>query len=72
MVTFLRTLEPYIKIVWIANSGEEALDGFVQASPELVLLDLPRWDLDTSLLVSLMKQEHPEVRINFIVENTDQ
>ncbi len=72
VVTFLRTLEPYIKIVSITNSGEEALDGFVQASPELVLLDLPKWDRETSLLVNLMKQEQPEVRIDFIAENRDE
>jgi len=72
VVTFLRTLEPYIKIVSITNSREDALDGFVQASPELVLLDLPKWDRETSLLVNLMKQEQPEVRIDFIAENRDE
>jgi len=72
VVTFLRTLEPYIKIVWTTNSREEALDGFVQASPELVLLDLPKWDRETSVLVNLMKQEQPEVKIDFIVEKTDE
>ena len=71
-VTFLRTLEPYIKIVWTTNSREEALDGFVQASPELVILDLPKWDRETSVLVNLMKQEQPEVKIDFIVEKTDE
>jgi len=72
VVAFLRTLEPYIKIVWTTNSREEALDGFVQASPELVLLDLPKWDRETSLLANLMKQEQPEVKIDFIVEKTDE
>ncbi len=72
VVTFLRTLEPYITIVSVTNSGEEALDGFVQASPELVLLDLPKWDRETRLLVNLMKQEQPEVRIDFIAENRDE
>ena len=38
MVNFIRTIEPHIKIVWIANSREEALDGFEQASPEFVFL----------------------------------
>ena len=72
VVTFLRTLEPYIKIVSITYSREEARVGFVQASPELVLLDLPKWDRETSLLVNLMKQEQPEVRIDFIAENRDE
>ncbi len=72
VVTFLRTLEPYIKIVSVTNSREKALDGFVQASPELVLLNLPKWDRETRLLVNLMKQEQPEVRIDFIAENRDE
>lgn len=72
VVAFLRTLEPYINLVWTTNSREEALDGLVQASPGLVLLDLPKWDREPSLLVNLMKQEQPEVRIDFIAENTDE
>jgi len=72
VVTFLQTLEPYIKIVSITNSREDALDRFVQASPGLVLLDLPEWERETSLLVKLMKLKRPEVRIDFIAEDRDE
>ncbi len=71
VVAFLRTLEPHIKIFLTTNSRKEALDGLVQASPELVLLDLPKWDHEANLLVDLMKQKQPEVRVNFLEKDTD-
>ena len=61
-----QSLEPYIEIVYVAESQMEALEAFAQVSPELVLVDYPLWERAPVASAKLMKQKFPEAQIAFI------
>ncbi|MFQ5934098.1 MAG: response regulator transcription factor [Dehalococcoidia bacterium] len=60
------SLEPYVKIVHIAGSGEEALEVFDEASPELVLLDFKLPGIDGLETAKRMKEQRPDVKIALV------
>ncbi len=60
------SLEPYIKIVHIASSGEDALKAMDKASPELVLLDFRLPGIDGLETAKRMKEKNPDVKIALV------
>lgn len=66
VVVLTLSLEPYIKIVYIADSGEEALEAFDRTSPELVLLDFRLPGIDGLETAKQMKQRRPDVKIALV------
>ena len=66
-----QTLEPYVKIVYVADSQMEALEAFAQVSPELVLVNYPLWERAPVALAKLMKEKLPEAKIAFISDASE-
>lgn len=66
LVVLTVSLEPYIKIVYIADSGEEALEEFDRASPDLVLLDFRLPGINGLETARRMKQQRSDVKIALV------
>ena len=60
------SLEPYFQIVQVADSGEEALQAFPKASPDLVLLDFRLPGIDGLETAKRMKTQRPDVKIAIV------
>lgn len=66
------TLEPYIDIVYIADSGEEALKVFPKVSPDLVLLDFRLPGIDGVETAKRMRTLRPDVKIAIVTAYADE
>ncbi len=66
LVVLTVSLEPYIKIVHIADSGEEALEEFDRASPDLVLLDFRLPGINGLETARRMKEQRSDVKIALV------
>ncbi len=60
------SLEPYIKIVHTAESGEAAMEAFGRISPDLVLLDFRLPGIDGLETAKRMKEQDPDVKIALV------
>ena len=67
-----QSLQPYIDIVYVADSQMEAMEAFVQVSPELVLVSYPLWERAPVASAKLMKDRHPEAKIAFVSSASNQ
>jgi len=67
-----QSLQPYIDIVYVANSQMEAIEAFAQVSPGLVLVDYPLWERGPVASAKLMKDRHPEAKIAFVSSASNQ
>ena len=63
-------LEPYLKDVHVAASGEEALEAFAQFSPDLVLLDFRLPGIDGLETAKRMKKQLPSVKIALVTAHS--
>jgi len=66
LVVLTLSLEPYIKIVHMAASGEEALEAFHRVAPDLVLLDFRLPGINGLETARRMKEERPDVKIALV------
>jgi len=66
LVVLTVSLEPYIKIVHIADSGEEALEEFDRACPDLVLLDFRLPGINGLETAKRMKEQRSDVKIALV------
>ena len=72
LVVLTLSLEPYIKVVYIADSGEEALEVFPNVSPELVLLDFRLPGINGLETAKRMKEMRPDVKIALVTAYADE
>ena len=70
LVVLTLTLEPHLKVDFIASSGEEALDAFDRVAPDLVLLDFRLPGIDGLETARRMKQRRPDVKIALVTAYT--
>jgi len=66
VVLLTLSLEPYLKVVDISDSGEDALEAFGRVSPDLVLLDFRLPGIDGLETAKRMKQIDPKVKIALV------
>ena len=71
LVVLTLTLEPHLKVEFIASSGEEALDAFDRVAPDLVLLDFRLPGIDGLETARRMKQQRPDVKIALVTAYTE-
>ncbi len=66
------SLDPYIEVVHVAHTGEEALEAFPQASPDLVLLDFRLPGINGLETAKRMKEQRPDVKIALVTAYFDE
>lgn len=66
------TMEPYIKVVYSATSGEEALRAFAQAKPDLVLLDFRLPGIDGLATAKRMRAQRPDVKLALVTAYSEE
>ena len=66
LVVLTLTLEPHLKVDFIASSGEEALEAFDRVAPDLVLLDFRLPGIDGLETARRMKARRPDVKIALV------
>ena len=66
VVMFILSLEPSVKIVFTADSGEEALAALEEASPDVVLLDFRLPGIDGLETAKRMKKQRPDIKIALV------
>lgn len=71
LVVLTLTLEPHLKVAFIASSGEEALDALDRVAPDLVLLDFRLPGIDGLETAKRMKQQRPDVKIALVTAYTE-
>ncbi len=72
LVVLTLTLEPHLKVDFIASSGEEALDALDRVAPDLVLLDFRLPGIDGLETARRMKQKRPDVKIALVTAHTEE
>ena len=72
LVVLTLTLEPYIKVAYIADSGEEALEEFARVSPDLVLLDFRLPGINGLETARRMKDQNPNVKIALVTAYSEE
>ncbi len=60
------SLDPNIELVYMASSGEEALEAFHQTSPDLVLLDFALPGINGLETAKRMKEQRPSVKLAMV------
>ena len=60
------SLEPFIDVTYIAESGEDAMENFVRASPDLVLMDFRLPGMNGLETAKRMKKQRPDVKIAIV------
>ena len=60
------SLDPNIQLVYMASSGEEGLEAFPRASPDLVLLDFVLPGINGLETAKRMKEQRPYVKIAIV------
>lgn len=71
LVILTLTLEPHLKVGFIASSGEEALDALDRVAPDLVLLDFRLPGIDGLETARRMKKQRPDVKIALVTAYTE-
>ena len=71
LVVLTLTLEPHLKVDFIASSGEEALEALERVAPDLVLLDFRLPGIDGLETARRMKQRCPDVKIALVTAYTE-
>ena len=71
LVVLTLTLEPHLKVDFIASSGEEALEALDRVAPDLVLLDFRLPGIDGLETAKRMKRQRPEVKIALVTAYTE-
>ena len=71
LVVLTLTLEPHLKVDFIASSGEEALEALDRVAPDLVLLDFRLPGIDGLETARRMKQRRPDVKIALVTAYTE-
>ena len=66
LVVLTLSMEPYLKIVHMADSGEEALEVFDSVSPDVVLLDFRLPGMNGLETARKMKERNPDVKIALV------
>ncbi len=72
LVVLTLTLEPHLKVGFIASSGEEALDALDRVAPDLVLLDFRLPGIDGLETARRMKKQRPDVKIALVTAYTEE
>lgn len=72
LVLLVLSLDPRFEVVGIAGTGEEALDGFEDASPDLVLLDFRMPGMDGLETAKRMKKRRPDILIAMVTAHTEE
>ncbi len=72
LVVLTLTLEPHLKVDFIASSGEEALEALDRVAPDLVLLDFRLPGIDGLETAKRMKRQRPEVKIALVTAYTEE
>ena len=65
------SVDPNIELVYMASSGEEALEAFPRASPDLVLLDFVLPGISGLETAKRMKEQRPYVKIAIVTAFLD-
>ena len=66
VVMLILSLEPSVKIVFTADSGEEARAALEEASPDVVLLDFRLPGIDGLETAKRMKKQRPDIKIALV------
>ncbi len=72
LVVLALSLEPYIKIEYIADSGEDALEAFPSVAPDLVLLDFQLPGINGLETAKRMKELRPDVKIALVTAYSEE
>ena len=72
LVLLVLSLDPSFEVVRIAGTGEEALQEFEDASPDLVLLDFRMPGIDGLETAKRMIERRPEVKIAMVTAHTEE
>ncbi len=72
LVVLTLTLEPHLKVDFIASSGEEALEAFDRVAPDLVLLDFRLPGIDGLETARRMKGRRPDVKIALVTAHSEE
>ena len=72
LVQVVLSLDPQFEVVAVASDGNEALDGFDEASPDLVLIDFLMPGLDGLETAKRMKERRPDVKIAMVTAHEEE
>lgn len=72
LVQVVLSLDPQFEVVAVASDGNEALDRFDEASPDLVLIDFLMLGLDGLETAKRMKDRRPEVKIAMVTAHEEE
>ena len=72
LVQVVLSLDPQFEVVAVASDGNEALDRFDEASPDLVLIDFLMPGLDGLETAKRMKDRRPEVKIAMVTAHEEE
>ena len=72
LVLLVLSLDPKFEVVGMAGTGEEALDEFEDASPDLVLLDFRMPGIDGLETAKRMKERRPDIKIAMVTAHTEE
>ena len=72
LVQVVLSLDPQFEVVAVASDGHEALDGFDEASPDLVLIDFLMPGLDGLETAKRMIERRPDVKIAMVTAHEEE
>lgn len=72
LVQLVLSLDPQFVVVCTAGSGEEALEKFQQASPDLILLDFRLPGIDGIETAKRIKAQMPTVKIAMVTAHSEE
>ncbi len=72
LVQVVLSLDPRFEVVAVASDGQEALDGFDEANPDLVLIDFLMPGLDGLETAKRMKDRRADVRIAMVTAHEEE
>ena len=72
LVQVVLSLDSQFEVVAVASDGYEALDGFDEASPDLVLIDFLMPGIDGLETAKRMKERRPDVKIAMVTAHGEE
>ncbi len=72
LVTLILAADPRFKLVHTASNGEQALEAFASASPDLVLIDFLMPGMDGIETARQMRNSNPRVLIIMVTAHTEE
>ncbi len=72
LVQLVLSLDPQFQVVRIVGTGEEALEEFAEASPDLILLDFRLPGIDGLETAKRIKELRPDVAIAMVTAHTEE